>query len=634
MCGICGILRISSEPIDPDGRLLDRMTDSLTHRGPNDRGVWSDGRIALGNRRLAVIDLSTAGHQPMVSDDGAVRITYNGEVYNFRELSRRHRLAERGYIFHSSTDTEVLLHLYEAIGPAMLAELDGMFALAIWDGRENRLHLARDRFGIKPLFYQRDDHHLRFGSEIKSLLTDPRVPRRASLQALHDYLSFDYIPGPQTAFEGVLEVPPGHCMTIQSDGRARLERFWNPALEIDESIDERSAVNRSRELLDQAVHRQLVADVPVGVLLSGGLDSSAIVACMTPHTREPIHTYAIGFNDRSFDERSAARTVAAHFQTRHREVVITADIVRTLLPIYLRSIDEPYADGSAIPTYVVSELAAQDVVVLLSGEGGDEVFGGYDTYTAYKVAEWARRVPRWLRQRLATPLIQRLPVSHSKLSLEFRLKRFLGGLDLPPAQAHLWWRIVLTEAEKTALYSPRVLQELQPEPSALHIQRALELSPGADPLAGLMLADTLVFLPDDLMVKNDRMTMAHSLEARVPMTDLDLTGFLRTVPSHLKMPGLTKKNLLRGAMAGQLPPAVLNKKKMGLEMPYSRWLKHELRDVLLRYCSRERVEATGLFRATAVQLLVDEHLNGARDNGRALWGLVNYMLWHELYSVS
>jgi asparagine synthase (glutamine-hydrolysing) len=357
------------------------------------------------------------------------------------------------------------------------------------------------------------------------------------------------------------------------------------------------------------------------------------VACMSRCTTEPIHTYAIGFDDPSFDERSYARMVASQYATRHQEVIVTASDVRDMLPGYLSFIDEPYADGSAIPTYYVSQLAARDVVVVLSGEGGDEAFGGYETYTAFKAARLARRVPGWIRHQLVAPIVQRLPVSHSKLSLEFRLKRFLGGLDVPPAEAHLWWRIVLTEAEKMSLYSPSVLERFDAQPAVRHFNETLAEFRNSDILAGLMQLDTQVFLPDDLMIKNDRMTMAHSLEARVPMTDLDLTGFLRTVPSSMKIPGLRKKHLLRAAMMDRLPDSVLNKKKVGLEMPYSRWLKHELRDLLSTYLSRERLACSGLFRPEAVQALVDEHIHERRDNGRALWGLLNYMMWLEVCDV-
>ena len=631
MCGICGVLRLGPSPIDPDGSLLDRMTDSLAHRGPSDRGTWTDDRAALGARRLSVIDLSPAGHQPMANEDGTVHLVYNGEVYNFRELKEQFRLVERGHVFRSRTDTEVLLHLFEELGPAMAAHLNGMFALAIWDGRAGELHLTRDRYGIKPLFYQQDECFFRFGSEIKAILTDPRAPRRASLQALHDFLTFDYVPGPQTAFADIDELPPACWLTVDAGGRVTRRQYWSPAFETDDSIGEALAVERARELMEQAVERQLVADVPIGVLLSGGMDSSTLVALMQRHTSEPIHTYSVGFDDPSFDELPYARLVAETFGTVSREVVVTADHVRALLPKYLTYIDEPYADGSAIPTYYVCQLAKDEVVVVLSGEGGDEAFAGYETYTAHRASRWFRRVPRWIRQGLIAPAVNALPVSDRKLSLEFKLKRFLGGQDLPPAQAHLWWRIVLTEAQKLALYTPRALEQLRPEPADRHFTAVFDRSTARDVLSRLLQIDCSVFLPDDLMIKNDRMSMAHSLEARVPLTDNDLTAFMERVPSGLKLKRLRKKHLMRRAMQGTLPPAVLNKKKVGLEIPYSRWFKHELRDLLLSYLAPDRLAATGIFRPPAVQALVDEHLTGRRDHGRALWGLLNYMMWLELY---
>ena len=638
MCGFCGIL--SLDPSSPPAHrgLLDRMTDTMVHRGPDDRDVYLGREIALGHRRLAVIDLSRAGRQPMASEDGAVRLVYNGEVYNFRELAEEYDLRGRGHVFRSRTDTEVLLHLYQELGVEMVHRLNGMFALAIWDGRERALYLIRDRFGIKPLFYQRDAGHFRFASEIKAILADGRVPREPSLQALHDYLSFDYVPGPQTAFQGIHEVPPAHWMRVGADGSTHLQRYWDlpfvgegePRAQAEKPRTEEEIVTGARNLMEASVRRRLVADVPIGVLLSGGMDSSALVALMARQVREPIRTYAVGFRERSFDEREAAARVAGHFGTIHRDVVVTPERVRELLPEYLRFIDEPYADGSAIPTWWVSSLARDEVVVLLSGEGGDELFAGYETYAAYKAASLARRVPRWVRKGLLAPLAAALPVSHRKLSLEFRLKRFLGGLDLPPADAHLWWRMVLTESRKRALYAPGVLDALTPEAPERHFREVFHRS-GGDPLNRLLHVDSSIFLPDDLMIKNDRMTMAHSLEARVPFTDLHLAEFMAGVPGRRKLPGLRKKHLMRRALAGLLPPEILRRKKVGLELPYSSWLTRELKDVLLDYCGPERVEATGLFRPQAVGALVEEHLDRRRDHGRALWGLLNYMMWHELY---
>lgn len=631
MCGISGILRFGSAGEVPDRGLIDRMTDILAHRGPSDRGTWQDAHVSLGSRRLSVIDLSPAGRMPMSNEDGSIQLVYNGEVYNFRELREQHALDRCGHTFRSRTDSEVLIHLYEQIGLKMLAELNGMFAFAIWDARHRTLHLVRDRYGIKPLFYQRDAQFFRFSSEIKGILADSRVPRRVSLQALHDFLTFDYVPGAQTAFEGIEELPPGHRLTVTQDGRATLTRYWTPCFETDDSIDETTAVEAAGELLRGAVKRQLIADVPIGVLLSGGMDSSTLVALMHKEQSGPIHTYSVGFEDPSFDERPYARTVAKTFGTIHREVVVTPQRIRDLLPGYLRYIDEPYADGSAIPTYYVCQLAKDEVVVLLSGEGGDEAFAGYETYTAYKAAELFRQIPRWLRNRVIAPLVRSMPVSDKKLSLEFRMKRFLGGQDLPPAEAHLWWRIVMTEDEKRELYSPAVLEHLEPAPSVRIFQEYFKRSSAKDVLNRIFEIDASVFLPDDLMVKNDRMSMAHSIEARVPLTDNELTEFMARVPSRVKLPRFHKKNILRRAMKGILPDIIVNKKKVGLEIPYSRWFKNELRDVLMTYCGPEAIARTHLFRPEAVGALIEEHLSGRRDNGRALWGLLNFMMWHELY---
>lgn len=631
MCGICGIMQVGSSSASSNEELIKQMTDTLAHRGPNDSGTWSNHRIALGHRRLSVIDLSTAGHQPMANEDGSVMIVYNGEVYNFKKLKEKYRLEERGHIFRSQTDTEVLIHLYEEIGLDMIAEFNGMFAIAIWDNNQNTLHLIRDRYGIKPFFYQRDDEHFRFGSEIKAIIADSRVERKASMQALHDYLTFNYIPGTQTAFEDIYEIPPGHYMTVDTTGNIVQQRYWDLSFNTDNSITEAEAVKGAYELMDKSLRRRLIADVPIGVFLSGGLDSSTLVALMHKHTKERIHTYSIGFEDQSFNELPYAKIVADEFNTIHREVTITADMVEQLLPKYLSYIDEPYGDGSAIPTYYISELAKDEVVVVLSGEGGDEAFAGYDTHAAYNASRLFSKIPGFIRNGLIAPLVNRLPVSDKKLSLEFKLKRFLGGQDLPPEQAHLWWRVVLNEHEKLELYTQETKEKLKLQPSVRHFTQAFKQSKADNTLSGLMYIDSTVFLPDDLMIKNDRMTMAHSLEARVPFTDPELTAFMATVPPKLKMKKMRKKHIMRLAMKNDLPDSILNKKKVGLEMPYSRWLKHELNGLMMKYLGKENLEKTGLFQPEQVKTLIDNHISGKRDNGRALWGMLNYMMWYELY---
>jgi asparagine synthase (glutamine-hydrolysing) len=631
MCGICGIFNTRDATTPDAPALVERMATSIAHRGPNDSGTHIDGRIALGHRRLSVIDLSINGRGPMANEDGTVWITYNGEIYNFRELKSQFRLVEKGHRFRSSTDTEVLLHLYEELGPEAGKELNGMYAFAIWDSRRQELHLARDPFGIKPLFYTWQGDRLLFGSEIKALLQDPSVPRRVNLQALHDFLTFDYIPGEQTAFEGIHELAPGHWMTVDATGRVTTKRFFDLSFAEDDSITDAKAVARARELLDVSVERQLVADVPVGVLLSGGMDSSTITALMKRHTNEPIHTYSVGFEDPSFNELPWAKIVSQAFGTVHREVVVTPSMVRDLLSKYIGYIDEPYADGSAIPTYYVCELAKDEVVVVLSGEGGDEAFAGYETHAAYKASRWFSKVPGWVRKGIIAPVVHSLPVSHKKLSLEFKMKRFLGGQDLTPPQAHLWWRIVLTEAQKQELYTPAVREQLIPQAPERHFVEAFGRSGARDTLNRLLHVDASVFLPDDLMIKNDRMSMAHSLEARVPMTDTELTEYMSRVPARVKLPRLRKKHIMRKAMEGILPSSILDKKKVGLEMPYSRWLKNELNDILLNYCGPARLAETGLFRPEGVKAIIDEHMTGRRDHGRALWGLLNFMVWHERY---
>lgn len=631
MCGLCGLLRLNPEAGAPNTALVEAMTLSLAHRGPSDSGTWHDQQVALGSRRLSVIDLSRAGHMPMSNEDGSVYIVYNGEVYNFQALRERFKLDALGHQFRSRTDTEVLVHLYEELGPAMAEHLNGMFALAIWDARRGELHLARDRFGIKPLFYQRDADWFRFGSEIKAILTDGRVSRRVCLQALHDFLSFNYIPGEQTAFEGIYELPPAHWLTVHADGRMSRFRYWQASYVPDASLAEDKVIDMARDLMAQAVERQLIADVPIGVLLSGGMDSSSLVALMHRYTQEPIHTYSVGFESASFNELPYARIVAEQFGTVRREVVVTPTLVRELLPRYLSYIDEPYADGSAIPTYYVCQLAKDEVVVVLSGEGGDEVFAGYETYAAYDVSRWFRRVPRVIRQDALAPVINRLPVSHNKLSLEFKLKRLVAGQDLPPAEAHLWWRIVLTEARKRDIYSPQALDHFEPEPSVRLFHDAFATACAEDDLSRLFSIDTSIFLPDDLMIKNDRMSMAHSLEARVPMTDNDLVEFMGRVPAALKMKHGRLKYIMRQAMTGILPREIINKKKVGLEMPYSHWLRFELHDLLVSYLEPGRLQETGLFRPAAIQALVDEHMARRHDHGRVLWALLNFMMWLDLY---
>jgi asparagine synthase (glutamine-hydrolysing) len=638
MCGFAGGLlfdRSSSSDrlAGPDTALLDKMGEVLRHRGPDDRGCEVQGPCGLVHRRLSVIDLSRSGRQPMCSSDESVWIVYNGEVYNFSELRSRFSLDSARYRFRSSTDTEVLLHLYEELGDRFLEELNGMYSLAIWDGRKQRLLLARDPFGIKPLFYTETSEGFWFASEIKALLQIPGVERKPSLRALDSYLAFDYVPQELTPFQGIMELAPGCAMTIeQGTGKRKQWEFFTFDYSEDPAISSEEAVRTSRELLEKAVKRTLISDVPVGVMLSGGLDSSTITALMAEIRGDgDFHTFSLGFSDSSFDESGFAAIVARQAGTSHHRIDVTPGKVAELLPGYLAHIDEPYADGSAIPTWLLAAEASKFVTVLLSGEGGDEVFAGYDTYAAFKARRLYRRmVPGFIRRNLIGRAVNLLPVSHRKLSFEFKAKRFSRGSELDVPESHYFWRMVLSgDARREILHDPERFSEF-PEPSELFSEIYSSCRASSD-LNRLLCIDTSCHLPHDLMIKNDRMTMAHSIEARVPFTDTELFRFLARVPVRHKMPGMKKKVLLKKAMQDLLPGSIIHKKKVGLEMPYSKWIRSELRDITMEYLKPSRLTSTGLFDPAGVKRLWDEHDSMKVDHGRALWGILNYMMWHDMY---
>jgi asparagine synthase (glutamine-hydrolysing) len=632
MCGLAGVLILDDKRFRFDRGLLDEMVGCIRHRGPDYSGTVWDGPCGLGHSRLSIIDLSPAARQPMTNEDATVTLAYNGEVYNFRDLRRDHDLDRRGHRFRSESDTEVIIHLFEESGIDCVSQLNGMFAFALWDSRNRTLYLARDPFGIKPLFYTSFGGALWFASEIKSLLKIPGLERRVNPEALHHYLSFDYIPGHLTAFAGIAELPPGHLLEISAgDAEMAIRPFFQMRYPINEDMDVKTAVDETRRLASEAVARHLISDVPVGVMLSGGLDSSALTALMAEiRGNADFHTFSLTFDDPSFNEGGYARMVAEELGTHHHEIPVTPQKVAELLPKYLTFIDEPYADGSAIPTFLLAEQARDFVTVLLSGEGGDEFFSGYDTHMAYKVRRYYRKIPRCIRSGLITPLVNSLPVSHRKLSLDFKAKRFVRGAELDVPNSHFFWRMVLSEDAKREILARREGETHWP-PSVRLFEEAYERCQADDELNRLLFIDFSYHLPDDLMIKNDRMTMAHSLEARVPFTDRNLVEFLASVPVNIKFRGRQKKYLLKAAMAGMLPEPVLKKKKIGLEMPYSRWMIHELRDIAEQALSSDSLKAVGLFNPEAVRRIWSDHLSKRVDHGRALWGLVNFILWHQVY---
>lgn len=569
----------------------------------------------------------------MSSEDGRVWIAYNGEVYNFNELRRDFGL-DRDFRFRSRTDTEVLLHLYEKLGTDFLGKLNGMFSLAIWDSRRDRLLLARDPFGIKPLFHMEHAGGFWFASEIKSLLQAPAFVREADPEALFHFLGCNYIPGTLTPFRGMSELSPGTAIEVKpGSGVTARWSFFDFTSRPNDGLDENAAVEESLRLLRESVKRQLVSDVPVGVMLSGGMDSSALTALMVQaRGGAGFHTFSLAFHEPSFDESSYARLVAETQGTIHHEIRVTPREVEDLLPGYLAHIDEPYADGSAIPTWLLAREAAPLVTVLLSGEGGDELFAGYDTHAAMKARILYRRfVPGCLRRFLIAPLINALPVSNSKLSFEFKAKRFTAGSELGVPESHFAWRAVLTGDERLRVF-PGASRDHPPSDS--FFTAVYEACRGETQLARVLRIDTSCHLPNDLMIKNDRMTMAHSIEARVPFTDTELYRFMSTVPDRLRMPGLRKKNLLRKAMEGILPRKVTAKKKVGLEMPYSKWFRKEMREFAHDRLFDSKILDSGVLSRAGLRELWNSHQESRRDNGRALWGILNLTMWYDLYIAS
>jgi asparagine synthase (glutamine-hydrolysing) len=607
VCGICGIASTNSSGIS---ERVAAMSATLVHRGPDSSGSFSDEGVALAARRLSIIDLET-GDQPVANESGTLHVVQNGEIYNYRELRRE--LERAGHSFRTQGDTEVLLHLYEEHGDQFAERLRGMFAIAIWDASHRRLVLARDRFGIKPLYYRHADNELAFASELRAL---PRG--EIDLDALEAFLAFNSIPAPLTIFREIRKLPPGHLL-IYEDGRLELRRFARPA-PLDELREDEEAelVEELRSRLRDSVRAHLVSDVPVGVLLSGGVDSAFLAALAAEESSEPLRTFSIGFEERSFDELAGARLVAERYGTEHRELVLRPDAA-LLLPALADAFDEPFADSSALPTYLVSQLAANDVKVALSGEGGDELFGGYYTYAADLLAERVGGLAR-----LARPLVERLPTSSSKASFDYKAKRFVRAAHLPSLERHHGWK---------EIFSPGLRAELTGRRSAFDpvdiLRDRYRETESADELARLQDVDLGIYLVDDLLVKTDRASMAHSLEARVPYLDTVVTNLALALPTRHKIRGLSKKVLLRKAAAPLLPREIVHGKKRGFSIPAAAWLRGELEPFARQTLSRETLQRQGYFHADVVTRLLDDHVAGREDRSRQLWGLLAFTLWHE-----
>jgi asparagine synthase (glutamine-hydrolysing) len=622
MCGIAGAvgLGIAANPA-ASRDLIGRMCGVIAHRGPDDEGHYVAGEVAIGMRRLAIIDIAT-GRQPLSNEDGTIWIVFNGEIYNYREL--RAELIARGHRFQTRTDTETIIHLYEEEGERCVEKLRGMFTFAIWDERERALLLARDRLGKKPLHYTLAGDTLVFGSEIKSLLQHAGVKREVNLEAISDYLSYGYIPDPATAFKGIHKLPPGHTLTCK-DGRVRTRRYWdfNYSGESGPVREESYYVERLRDLLAEAVRVRLESEVPLGAFLSGGIDSSTIVALMARAMNQPVKTFSIGFNESSFDELKYARRTAERFGTEHHEFVVTPDICRIVEDIVWHH-DEPFADVSSIPTFVVSQMARQYVTVVLAGDGGDELFAGYEAYVREQKYDAAERLPAFVRRGLLRPLSQMMPRSAYG-------KRMLSHIARADGQRRVNAMSYFIEVAKRELLSVQVRRALNGYNSATAFERLYDTPASRARLDRHMYLDGKTYLPGDILVKVDRMSMANSLETRAPLLDHKLIEFVQTIPASLKLRGLETKYILKRAVTGLIPDEIIHRPKQGFDVPIKRWFNHELRQMLDDTLADQRTRERGYFNQQAVQALLAEHRRGRRDNARHLWGLLMLELWHRTF---
>ncbi len=625
MCGICGVA--GGDP-KRGGELVQRMCGSMVHRGPDDEGsIHLDG-VTLGMRRLSIIDIE-GGRQPMANEDSMVWVVQNGEIYNHRHL--REQLLAAGHVFATKSDTEVLVHGYEEWGERMVERLNGMFAFALLDRRKASLMLARDRMGIKPLHYAVDGERLVFASELKALLQDPALRKGIDPVALDEYLAYEFVPSPRSIVRGVNKLRPGHTMSWSlADRRPAVRRYWAPELNLEPArgpgnLDEECA--RLRDALREAVRKELISDVPVGVFLSGGIDSSAVTAMMTQLGGD-VRSFSVGFAEPSFDESAHARDVARHLGTDHHELTLEPAALLGLIPKLSLLLDEPLGDASIIPTYLLSAFTRQHVKVALGGDGGDELFAGYPTLQAHRLAGYYLRAPGLLRRRVVEPVVRRLPVSRSNLSFDFRAKRFVAAAGHTVAERHQRWMGSFAREERSVLLSP----ELRAEAAVTDGESLVAEYASIDALNQALMIDMRLYLENDILVKLDRASMMASLEGRVPLLNNDFVAYATSLPLDMKLNGLRTKFLLKRALRGILPDHILDRPKKGFGIPVADWFRGPLKEQMLSALSPDRLAAHGLFEPTAVNQLVDDHLAGRRDNRKQLWTLFAFELWHEGYA--
>jgi asparagine synthase (glutamine-hydrolysing) len=620
MCGIAGIIHCDpSRPVSPE--MIERMCDTIAHRGPDDFGHYVAGNIGIGMRRLSIIDLAT-GRQPITNEDRTIWVVFNGEIYNYREL--RTELESKGHEFRTTTDTEVLVHLFEELGENCVQRLRGMFAFAIWDARKRTLTLARDRLGIKPLYYAQTSEGLLFASEIKALLAHPGISRDLDPQALAEYFTHLCVPGNLSIFKAIRKLSPAHVL-VYRQGKMELRRYWHVQPNPDHRRTEGEWMEELRGLLRDAVESHLVADVPVGAFLSGGLDSGALVALMAHASAEPIRTFTVGFTTESgrFDERLPAKTIANRYSTLHHECLLEADVA-DVLPRIASAFDEPFADSSAIPNWLVCHETARHIKVVLSGLGGDELFGGYPRYVGLELSKQYQRIGRGARSAIAK-LVQNLPDGDGSSYFSDRVKRFVAASEMTLTERYRSFTAAFCDVRE--ILHPDIRPSLDLKNSHYnHIVSALSI---CDPLDLGLFADLYSYLPDDILTLTDRISMAHSLEVRVPFLDHKLVEFVAQIPARLKVRGFKNKILFRKAITPWLPKQHLSRHKQGFSVPMAAWLRGPLKPMLMELVTNQRCRESSFVNHSSIRRLVDEHLNGKANHEVRLWAIICFQQWER-----
>ncbi|MCK5305554.1 MAG: asparagine synthase (glutamine-hydrolyzing) [Candidatus Omnitrophica bacterium] len=626
MCGISGVV-YSQPKSHSDKQLLKSMSDSLLHRGPDDEGIYEDQLAGLSFRRLSIISLDN-GHQPLHNEDETIWAICNGEIYNYRDLKKD--LSKRNHKFYSDSDCEVIPHLYEEYGENFVEKLNGMFALAIWDKKAGKLILARDRMGQKPLYYSCFNGKIMFASELKALLRCPEIGKEINFDSLNKYLTFEYIPAPNTIFKQIKKILPAELL-IYENGRISLKNYWRINYSSKSKISEQEAIVEVRSKLIEAVSRRLISDAPLGAFLSGGIDSGLIVSLMTQLSNEKVKCFSIGFDERSFNELEYAKILSKKLNVEHLYLNIKAKDMLELIPQITSFLDEPLADASIIPTYLLSKFTRRHVKVALSGDGGDELFAGYPTYNAHKIARYYKLCPKKIRKNVIDRLINKLPVSTSNISLDFKLKKFISVMDYDQYKRHYLWLGSFQPPEKDKLLSDGVKNEINNKNEFEEIDMYLRDFKSPNPLENILYLDSKLYLQDDILTKVDRASMANSLEVRSPFLDHTFVEYVTSLPMSLKLKGYTNKYILKKMAGEYLPKCIINRPKKGFGLPLAMWFKNDLKSFVLDVLRPSKINSQGYFNANYVQELLNQHFSGKKDNRKLIWTLLVFQMWFDKY---